>query len=227
MKPQAFSFSRLSRFVNCPKQFHEITVLKRVEDTQSEDGKWGDRAHKMFEQYLKGEAPLTPEFEPYRAYLDGILRVKGVMRVEAEMALDTSLRPCSWFDKDTFVRAIADVLHFQPDDLNPERALVMDHKFGKKKPSKQMVLTALVLFHSHPSLQWVKTGLFWLKAGVRETETFGRGQVMDMWDQFLPDLKQYKQAFIDDVWQPRQSGLCHGWCPVTDCEYWKPKRPTR
>jgi hypothetical protein len=40
----------------------------------------------------------------------------------------------------------------------------------------------------------------------------------------MPDIKQYQQAFVQDVWQARQSGLCHGWCPVTTCEYWKPKR---
>jgi hypothetical protein len=40
----------------------------------------------------------------------------------------------------------------------------------------------------------------------------------------VPDLKQYATAFKTDVWQPRQSGLCNGWCPVTECEFWKPKR---
>ena len=51
-----------------------------------------------------------------------------------------------------------------------------------------------------------------------------RDQIDQLWAPFIGDLKQYMQAFREDIWQPRQSGLCNGWCPVTDCEFWKPKR---
>jgi hypothetical protein len=51
-----------------------------------------------------------------------------------------------------------------------------------------------------------------------------RDQIGAVWGEFLPNLKQYAQAFKEDIWQPRQSGLCGGYCPVTDCEFWRPKR---
>lgn len=225
MKPQPISWSRLSRFKNCPKQFYEITIAKRFADaTYSADGDWGMRAHAMFQDYLKGKRELTSEFKQYRDYLDSIRNIRGQMQVEIQQALNTSLQPCNWWADDVFIRAVADVMHIQEDK---ERILVIDHKFGKKKPTDQLALTALVLFHTYPKIKQVKTAYFWMREGIREPEEYSREHASNMWNYFLPDLAQYKEAFQTETWQPRQSGLCHGWCPVTDCEFWKPKRPKR
>jgi hypothetical protein len=45
-----------------------------------------------------------------------------------------------------------------------------------------------------------------------------------LWSKFVPDLRQYMEAFKTETWQARPSGLCNGWCPVTECEHWKPKK---
>ena len=218
MRPYPVSHSSLSRFINCPKQFYELRVVKRVKDEQNEASIWGDRVHKSFEQTLKGEAELPPEMACYQGYLDEIKKVTGKMSVEVKLAIDNNLQPCDFYAANAFLRCIVDVLHVQE-----ERALTMDHKTGKPRPSRQLKLTALILFHHLPQIQICKTGYFWLKTNTRNTEIYTREQIPELWQEFLPDLRQFKQAFETDTWQPRQSGLCNGWCPVHDCEYWKPK----
>jgi hypothetical protein len=70
----------------------------------------------------------------------------------------------------------------------------------------------------------VRCEYYWTQTKSTNGQTFERKQIPEMWQEFLPGLKQYAQAFHEDIWQPRQSGLCKGWCPVTDCEFWAPKR---
>lgn len=229
MKPKAWSHSALSQFSNCPRQYHEIKVLKRVVEPQGEAMIWGNRVHEAMEMYLKanflspGFDGLSPEFEMYRGYLNAILKVPGDMYVEHEMSLDTNLNPCDKFAPDVFVRGICDVLH-----VDGVEARAMDHKTGKRKQdSKQMKLMALLIFAHFPAVQRVRVGFFWLKTGDRDTDRFLRADIPALWQEFLPELKQWKQAFATDTWQPRQSGLCHGWCPVTSCEFWRPKRAKR
>ena len=55
-------------------------------------------------------------------------------------------------------------------------------------------------------------------------KVWGRAEIEALWNLFIGDLRQYAEAFKGDVWQPRPSGLCNGWCPVKTCAHWKPRR---
>ena len=68
---------------------------------------------------------------------------------------------------------------------------------------------------------------YWTQTKTTNGMTITRDQIPAIWREFLPALKQYAEAYATDTWQPRQSGLCNGWCPVTDCEFWRPKRARR
>ncbi len=219
MKPKAWSHSALSRFNNCPKQYYHISVVKDVVEPQGEAMLWGNRVHEAMENYLKAAVHehglLPPEFEMYRGYLNAILHVPGDMYVEHEMSLDTNLNPCDKFADEVFVRGICDVLH-----VDDTVARAMDHKTGKRKQdSKQMKLMALLIFAHFPKVQRVRVGFFWLKTAEKDSEWFTRADIPALWQEFLPELKQWKQAFATDTWQPRQSGLCKRHCPVVSCEF--------
>jgi hypothetical protein len=222
-KPLPWSHSSLTSFVNCPKQYYEVKVIKRVKDVEGEAAQWGNRVHEAFELYLRDGVALDEELEQYRGYLDAIKSVRGELFVEQELALNTKLQPCDFYSSDTWVRGICDVLHIQE-----HRALAMDHKTGKRKAdSRQMKLMALLIFAHYPQVEEVKVGFFWLKTHEKDTDKFVRAQIPQLWLEFMPDLQQFRVAFENDVWQPRQSGLCYGWCPVTTCEFWKPKSTNR
>jgi putative RecB family exonuclease len=184
---------------------------------------WGNRVHEAFEAYLKHGTPLESELAQYQGYLDAIKATRGTMHVECEYALDSSLNPVDKFGRSVFVRGIIDVLH-----LDGANAYALDHKTGKRKPdSKQMKLMALLIFAHHAEVMRVKVGFFWLKVNAKDTETFTRADIPRLWGEFFPEVTQWRDAFATDTWQPRPNGLCHGWCPVTTCEFWKPKRIKR
>jgi PD-(D/E)XK nuclease superfamily len=234
MNPLPWSHSALTDFLNCPKAYYHKRIAKDVVDPPNSAGLAGDFMHKAFEAYLKDRTPL-PETYPddirdwplgikvpaaYKDYLDAIIEIPGQLLPECRYALTKELQPCGFFSPEVWCRAILDVLV-----LDGQRATVLDHKTGKRKPdSRQLKLSALMVFAHHPEVMVVKTGYFWMKEEAADTETYVRTGMVDMWNEFLPDLTRYRDAAKSLTYTPRPSGLCNGWCPVTECEYWKPKR---
>jgi hypothetical protein len=226
MKPLPWSFSALGDFLNCPKAYYHKRIAKDVQESQGEAALWGDAVHKGLEAYLKGEADLPENLEAYREYAEGIQHMAegATLLVEQEYALNTKVQPCGWKDPAVWCRGIVDVLIISPDGS----AYVIDHKTGKVKPdSQQLKLFALLVFAHHPDVHTCYTEFSWLAFGTKTTECYTRAREADLWQEFLPDLNRYRVAFKHEVFNPRQSGLCNGWCPVTGCEFWKPKKEKR
>lgn len=234
MKPLPWSHSALSDFNNCPKAYYHKRVAKDVVDPPNDAGLAGDFIHKAFEAYLMAGTPLPavypnhirewPEgIKPpafYKEYLDALLASSGQIYVEGKYAINAKFEPVDFFADDVWCRGILDVLH-----LNGAKARILDHKTGKRKQdTRQLKLNALLVFIHHPEVQVVKTGYMWLKDMVLDTETYIRADESALWDEYMPDLTRYRTAFKQEVFVPRQSGLCNGWCPVRQCEFWRPKR---
>jgi hypothetical protein len=224
----------LSDFLNCPKAYYHKRILKDVVDPPNDAGLVGDYIHKAFEVYLKERTPLPTTFPDnirdwptglkppaaYQSYLDAILNGSGELHVENRYAITKDLVPCDFFAPDVWCRAILDVIH-----IDGQVARVIDHKSGKRKQdTRQLKLSALMVFAHHPEVQIVKTAYMWLKEGVRDDATYVRAGEAELWLEFIEDLQRYKTAAKTMTFGPRPSGLCNGWCPVTKCEFWKPKR---
>jgi hypothetical protein len=222
MRPLPWSHSALSDFINCPKAYYHKRVAKDVVDPPNEAGLWGDYVHKQFEAYLlaKGKVELPPELSKHQTYLDTLLDYDGEQLVEWKCAITTACEPCDFFAKNVWCRAILDYAV-----IKDERARIIDHKTGKRKlNSKQLKLSAILMFLHRPEVEVVQTGYYWMQEGTFDLSMFTRDELDDLWEVFLPDLRQYLTAAKEEVWTPRPSGLCYGWCPVTQCEFWKPKR---
>lgn len=223
MKPIAWSHSALQDFNTCPKAFYHKRIAKDVKESQGEAAMWGDRVHKAFEVYLQGAEAgvmLDPELEIYHGMLDDVRRKPGELFAEQKLAINKRLQPCDWFDKDVWMRGIIDVLI-----KDGATAWVLDWKTGKQKDDpRQLKLFALLVFIHHPEVRNCITEFRWLRTGNTTGATYFRHQESNLWGEMLPDLLRYKMAFKHEIFVPRQSGLCNGWCPVQQCEYWKPKR---
>lgn len=234
MKPLPWSHSSLSDFLNCPKAFYHKRIAKDVVDPPNDAGLAGDYVHKAFEAYLKKGTPLPDTYPEhirdwpqgirppaaYVDYLDALQGGSGDLHVECKYAITKEFKPTGFFSEDVWCRGIIDVLH-----INGERARVLDHKTGKRKQDgRQLKLCALLVLAHHPEVQSVKVGYMWLKDGALDVDEYQRTDEGFMWQEFLPRLIQYKTAFEAEVFVPRPSGLCNGWCPVKGCEFWKPKR---
>lgn len=234
MKPLPWSHSALSDFLNCPKAYYHKRVLKDVVDPPNDAGLAGDFIHKAFEAYLKNGTSLPSHYpddirewpsgikppSAYQAYLDRLRQGSGTMYVECRYAINRKFEPVDFFAPDVWCRGILDVLN-----INGAKARILDHKTGKRKyDTRQLKLNAMLVFIHHPEVLVAKTGYVWLKDGAVDAHTFIRDNEADLWSEYMMDLTVYNNAFKQEMFVPRQSGLCNGWCPVKQCEFWKPKR---
>lgn len=220
MKPYPWSHSSLDDFINCPRSYHEKRVLKSVKEEQSEQMIWGNFVHKAFELRIKDGTELPEELQTHEPLMLALLDKPGVIIPERKVALSEKGIPCGFFDKDVWHRGVIDV-----SIVDNDRAEIWDYKTGKPHSKfKQLKINALHVFCEFPDVQAVTVKYYWTKTETTTGETYTREMVPRLWGEFLPDLRQYKQAFNNDTWQPRPSGLCNGWCPVIRCEHWKPKR---
>lgn len=231
MKPLPWSYSSLSTFVSCPRLYHEKNVLKSVKDVPGAAAAHGDWVHKQFESFIKSEATakMEPGLEVHVPYLTKLATTYGKKSVELKWGLNRQLEPVSFFAEDVWARGIIDyqrVYHTKDQNGKLFEALKMvDHKTGKKKnvDGKQLKLFALYGFQTGAKL--VDTEYYWTQDIEHPTrQVYTIDQRDELWQVFLPDLKQYAEAFKRDIWQPRPNGLCKGWCPVTQCEHWQEKR---
>lgn len=221
MKPIPWSYTGLSNFINCPRQFEAMRVLKTVKDVKGEQQIWGEWVHKQFENRQRDGTALPPELAEHEDYMLQLEALPGTHFCEQKMALNKTVQPCDFFAKDVWNRAVIDFMA-----IEHHRAVIVDYKTGKVKPDlKQLALFALFVFHTYPKVTACYTKFYWTQAPTKPTEEeFLRSRIPEIWKKFLPDLKQYREAFETNTWQPRQSGLCAGWCAVKECEFWKPKR---
>jgi hypothetical protein len=220
MKPKPWSHSALEDFKNCPRAFSEKRIFKSVVETKGEATVWGEQVHKHFEDRLVDGLALPTILEMHEGFLSRFEALPGEMGVEAKIALNLRGQPCGFFDEDVWYRGVIDALK-----VNGTQALVIDHKTGKvHQKMQQLALFAIWVFAKYPAVETVRAEYYWTQNRSKSGATYHRHQIPALWAPILPDLRQYAQAFREDTWQPRQSGLCNGWCPVETCEFWKPKR---
>ena len=223
MTPKPWSYTALEDFVNCPRAFAEKRVFKSVIEPKSEQMLWGEHVHKVFEDRQADGVVLPVDLEHHEPFMQKLQDMPGILGVEQRIALNTAGQPCEFFGENVWYRGVIDYRK-----IDNRRAYILDHKTGKQHSKfGQLQLFALHTFAEYPEVQAIKAEYYWTQTESTTGEVYTRDMMPKLWGKFIPDLKQYRQAFIEDTWQPRQSGLCNGWCPVTGCEFWKPRRMKR
>ena len=218
MTPLPWSHSALDDFTNCPRAYHAKRVIKSVKEEKSEQMIWGERVHTAFELRLVNGDVLPDELIGHEAYLSRLQKTKGISAAEQRIALDRQMQPCGFFAPGVWFRGVIDY-----SKISVPHALIVDYKTGKPHSKfAQLKLFAIYMFVQNPLVETVEATYYWTKTGTETKAVYHRGE--NLWEEFIPKLKQYTEAFKTDVWQPRPSGLCNGWCPVKTCEFWKPRR---
>lgn len=224
MKPPAWSHSALESYENCPRQHHQVKVLKRFPFVDTKETAWGREVHKAFENFLLYGTLLPADLQVHAEFLLGFKSQPGVLAGEERIALDRNLRQCAYFDKtvDVWYRGQVDA---RMRDVSRGYSHVLDHKTGKVKNNYQQLKSfAMWEFLTQPDIHTVKAEYYWTQIRGTNGETYYREQLPELLRFFAGKLGRFADAYLQDVWPPRQSGLCNGWCPVTDCEFWRPKR---
>ena len=223
MKPAAWSHSALDAFENCPRQYYETKVAKRYPFVSTAEMEWGKTVHKAFENYLLHGTPLPADLQVHEDFLASFKALPGELAGEERLALDRRLQPCRYFGDDTiWYRGQVDA---RKRDRSKGFSYILDHKTGKVKNNYDQLKTfAIHEFLTQPDIHTVRAEYYWTQIKGTNGEVYHREQLWELFAHFVPKLDRYAQAYLTDTWNPKQSGLCNGWCPVTQCEFWRPKR---
>lgn len=224
MKPAAWSHSALELFENCPKQYHEVKIAKRWPFVDTKETLWGKVVHKAFEHYLLYGTPLPADLQMHREFLDRFKAAPGELAGEERIALDVQMRECEYFDKkrQVWYRGQVDA---RKRDRQAGFSHILDHKTGKVKTDyTQLKGFAMFEFLTQPDIHTVKVEFYWTQICGVNGETYHREQLPEIIAFFAAKLHRYADAHLSNTFPPKQSGLCNGWCPVTNCEFWQPKR---
>lgn len=223
-----WSYSGLTKFENCPRQYQKTVVTKEVQDEPTDQTQWGVDVHLALEERVRDDKPLPANMIQYEPMASRFAMAKVTSQVlcEFEMALDQSLQPVAFDSPKRWVRGIADIVILTVGKDGHLRGFAGDYKTGKKREgSKQLALMAAMLFKYFPELVEIRTGFIWLANGGITEETYYRVHMAQIWGEFMPRVARLEKAFELDKWIPNPSGLCP-WCPCTykECDYAKPKR---
>lgn len=225
MKPNAWSHSALDAYTNCPKQYYETAVAKRWPRGSTAEMDWGKHVHQKFEHYLLYGSPLPADLAMHQDFLDRFKAEPGELAGEERIALDTSLRPCAYFAKDPVQVWYRGQVDARKRDLASGVSHVLDHKTGKVKSDfTQLKSFAMFEFLTQPAIHTVTAEYYWTQTRGASGETYTRDMLPSIMRMFAAKLAPFADSFLTNTFPPRQSGLCNGWCPVTTCEFWRPKR---
>lgn len=215
-----WSFSSLKEYINCPKQYQEIKVLKRFTKGTTQQMLYGTEVHKALEDYVKYGTPLLKNYERFQPVLDALVAINGDKFPEYQMALDKDKNPIEFESEERWVRGIVDLLIVDGDT-----AYIVDYKTGSNKypDAKQLKLMALMTFAHFPEVKKVKAALLFVMHESFMDEEYTRDEIDDLWAYFTPDLERLSISYDNDVWMANPTPLC-GWCPVKDCEFYRERK---
>jgi hypothetical protein len=219
MQEIKWSYSGLKDFVNCPRQYNEVKVLKRYEKKATVEMRYGTQVHSALEDYVKEGKPLAKNYEHFAKQLDPLRDMEGIKYPEYRMALTINRQPCTFGAKDYWVRGIADLMVVDGD-----QGYIVDYKTGSNRypDPKQLQLMALMGFEYFPEVTHFKAGLLFVAHNDFVTSEYRREKIDKYWDDFAPSLARLQLSYENGVWQENPTPLC-GWCPVTACNHYKGK----
>lgn len=214
-----WSFSGLKQYRNCPRQFHEVKVLKTFVAKDTKATIFGKEIHAAIQLYVERGTPFPKNYAVLLANVPRLIELlPGRKLVEHEMAIDAHYEPCSFDSANYFARGIADLI-----TIDGGHALVIDWKTGRSNYAdiKQLTLMALLIFYNFPEVMFVGGMLFFTKNNHPVfSPTYERHQIGKMWESFTKDLDSLRGSFATNNWPMTPSGLC-GYCPVVTCVHWQ------
>lgn len=210
-----WSYSSLTQYETCPKQYHVIKVLKKIKTPMSEEMAWGNKVHKIMEERVRDGKPIPPDLFKWESLAKKLEAMPGEKFFEHEFAYNRNMFLGGWWDKDIWCRGKID---FWVKKGN--KAIAYDYKTGKiKNDLEQLRLFAAFIMQSHKEIESVNTGYIWLADKKITHETFTREQLPKIWEDFTNRSLRLQASYDQDRWVPNPSGLCKAHCPVLECDF--------
>lgn len=98
MKPLAWSYTALTAYETCPRQYYRTRVRKDIVQEFGEEAKWGDFVHKALEARLKDGTPLPDTIAKFEPMARRIESAPGETLTEHKLCINSKFEFVSWFD---------------------------------------------------------------------------------------------------------------------------------
>ena len=215
-----WSFSSLKEYINCPKKYQEVRILKNYSFVDTPQTIYGKEVHKALELYVRDGKPLAKNYLRFKKMVDTLIAIPGVKYPEYKMALTKKMEQCDFDDDNRWVRGIADLVIVDGD-----QAYIIDYKTGSNKypDTKQLKLMAVMAFVCFPKVNKIKAGLLFCMKNSFVQESYTREDIHKSWKSFQTPLDRLTNSYTFNTWTPNPTPLC-GWCPVETCSHHRPRR---
>ena len=219
-----WSWSSYESYKTCPRKYYEEKILQKYPFKDTVHTIWGKKVHKALENQCNLGERLPPEMAQFQPAADKIINAPADNYAELKMGIDKNMNAVGFFGRGVWSRGIADLVK-----VNSDKAIVVDYKTGKRKPSSlQLDLMAVMVFALFPEVHKITSLFMWFKEPSKPTsKQFTRDKAAITLQQFLQGVADMEYSEQHNIWPEQPSGLCKGWCPVTDCRYWQPPRDRR
>lgn len=187
-KIEAWSFSRLKKYEQCPyaAYLEYIEKIPEPERPELEDGKEypndrGSRVHDEAELYVRGQGELPIEAATFAKELEFLRKhyAEDSKRLELEQMwlFNKGWRPLSDRARKPWLRVKLDVLFW----ISEVEVVSIDYKTGKRfnneiKHAEQLQLYQLATLMRYPQVQTVHTELWYFDIDHIESMSFTRSQ---------------------------------------------------
>ena len=220
MKAPSFSYSSLSQFITCPKQYEAHKVLKYVPHTDTIATLYGKGVHSAAEHYIRSGTVLPEKYQYVKSSLDTLNSIKGDKFCELELGIAIhggQYELCDFEAEDRYWRGIADLVVV---DEEAGKAYIVDYKTGKSAKyadTKHLGLLAAAVFLKWPAIKTIKGMLLFVVSKEIVKESYTYGNRFQIFEKLKEPLLQREVAYETGVFNTKPNGLCRQWCQATRC----------
>lgn len=220
MKAPSFSYSSLSQFITCPKQYEAHKVLKYIPYADTDATLYGKDLHSAAEHYIGSSTALPEKYSYIKSYLDTLNAIGGDKFCELELGItlvDGEYALCDFNDDARYWRGIADLVII--DEPN-SKAYIVDYKTSKSAKyadTKQLGLLAAAVFLKYPNVKLIKGMLLFVVSKEIVKADYTYDMRFDIFHKLAEPLMQREVAYETGVFNTKPNGLCREWCQAIRC----------
>lgn len=231
MAHKVYSFTAVTQYEFCPRQYHEMRVLKLHPYEQSEEAKWGEYVHKCLEDAINSGDPLPENVSQYQPLVTAVGRRRDAgwqIYTEQTFAIHntgtgeiTDAEDVWWSPKNLLAGNI-DLLMVSPDG---KHAVINDWKTNKSakyaKPD-QIALYALGVMLALPSVERVDGCLMFIVDGYKMVKSvFTRADIPRLMAEWKERTQRITLATVNNRFPEAQPTPLCGWCQCDTCPNWQ------
>ena len=90
-----WSFSSIKEYINCPKKYQEVRILKNYTFTDTQSTIYGKEVHTALEEYVRDGKPLAKNYQRFQKMVDTLIAIPGEKYPELKMALTKQMKAMS------------------------------------------------------------------------------------------------------------------------------------